>query len=147
MSPTVYLVSGANRGIGKSCIAIFASGVDVAISGLGFVKALATRSDTVVFAGARSPSSATELQEFAKQQKNVHVLKLTSCDEADNQAAAAEIKKVAGALHVVIANAGEYMLAHAAQSRKDDAAPGIMKQMAWGIETSPQSMSEHFEVG
>jgi NADP-dependent 3-hydroxy acid dehydrogenase YdfG len=84
--------------------------IDVGILGLGLVKALATRSDTVVFAGTRNPSNAIELQELAKQQKNVHVLKLTSANVADNQAAAAEIKKLAGALHVVIANAGESVL-------------------------------------
>jgi NAD(P)-dependent dehydrogenase (short-subunit alcohol dehydrogenase family) len=85
------------------------------MSGLGLVKALAARSDTVVFAGTRNLSSATALQELAQQQKNVHVLKLTSGDAADNQAAAAEIKKVAGALHVVIANAGECVLCHVAR--------------------------------
>jgi NAD(P)-dependent dehydrogenase (short-subunit alcohol dehydrogenase family) len=106
MSTTVYLVSGANRGIGQSSVPCLCIYVDAAVSGFGLVKALATRSDTVVFAGTRNPSSATQLQELARQQKNVHILKLTSCDKADNQAAAAEIKKVAGVLHVVIANAG-----------------------------------------
>jgi norsolorinic acid ketoreductase len=36
----------------------------------------------------------------------VHPIKLTSGDEADNAAAAAEIQKTAGHLDVVIANAG-----------------------------------------
>jgi NAD(P)-dependent dehydrogenase (short-subunit alcohol dehydrogenase family) len=108
MSPTVYLVSGANRGIGESNPAQSAKlSLTSALPGLGLVKALATRPDTVVFAGARNPSSANALGELAKTQKNVHVLKLTSCDETDNRAAAAEIKRIAGALHVVIANAGE----------------------------------------
>jgi NAD(P)-dependent dehydrogenase (short-subunit alcohol dehydrogenase family) len=76
------------------------------------MKALAARADTVVFAGTRNLSSATNLHELAKQQNNVHVLKLTSGDAADNQAAVAEIKKIAGALHVMIANAGECLLPH-----------------------------------
>jgi norsolorinic acid ketoreductase len=37
---------------------------------------------------------------------NVHPIKLTSADVADNAAAAAEIEKIAGHLDVVIANAG-----------------------------------------
>jgi NAD(P)-dependent dehydrogenase (short-subunit alcohol dehydrogenase family) len=118
MSPAIYLVSGANRGIGQSSVHRVCIYVDAAISGFGLVKALATRSDTVVFAGARSPSSAAQLQELARQQKNVHVLKLTSCDKTDNQAAAAEIKKVAGALHVVIANAGQCVLSDVEQSKQ-----------------------------
>jgi NAD(P)-dependent dehydrogenase (short-subunit alcohol dehydrogenase family) len=115
MPPTVYLVSGANRGIGKSNPTQSARlSLTSALPGLGIVKALATRPETIVFAGARTPSSANALGELAKTQKNVHVLKLTSCDEADNHAAVAEIKRIAGALHVVIANAGKY--AHLSQS-------------------------------
>jgi hypothetical protein len=111
MSPTVYLVSGANRGIGKSNPTQSARlSLTSVLPGLGLVKALATRPEAIVFAGARNPSSANELGELAKTQKNVHVLKLTSCDEADNRAAVAEIKRTAGALHVVIANAGKYAL-------------------------------------
>jgi NAD(P)-dependent dehydrogenase (short-subunit alcohol dehydrogenase family) len=128
------------------CSSYIRFALTAAISGLGLVKALAARADTMVFAGTRNLSSATELNELAKQQKNVHVLKLTSGDAADNQAAAAEIKKVAGALHVVIANAGECVLSHQEQSRKDDIAPGMMNQMAWGVDTSPQSMAQHFDV-
>jgi NAD(P)-dependent dehydrogenase (short-subunit alcohol dehydrogenase family) len=76
--------------------------------GLGLVTALAAREDTIVFAGARDPSSATALHELADKQKNVHILKLVSCDEAGNRAAVEEIKRIAGALHVVVANAGEH---------------------------------------
>jgi NAD(P)-dependent dehydrogenase (short-subunit alcohol dehydrogenase family) len=76
--------------------------------GLGLVKALAARADTVVFAGARDTSSANELRELADKQENVHILKLVSCDEEGNRAAVEEIKRIAGALHVVIANAGEH---------------------------------------
>ncbi|KZT54355.1 NAD(P)-binding protein [Calocera cornea HHB12733] len=89
-APTVYLVSGANRGIG-----------------LGLVTSLAARDNVVVFAGARNPSSASDLKTLqAKYPGKVHILKLTSADAADNTAAAEEIKRVTGKLDVVIANAG-----------------------------------------
>jgi len=90
MSSTVYLVSGANRGIG-----------------LGLVTALAGRENVVVFAGARNPSTAKDLHALAqKYLGKVHVVKLTSGDKAENEAAIAEIKAIAGRLDVVIANAG-----------------------------------------
>ncbi|KAF7326004.1 NAD(P)-binding protein [Mycena kentingensis (nom. inval.)] len=88
-SPTVYLVTGANRGIG-----------------LGLAKELATRPNAIVFAGARNPA-AEALAELSAVHKNVHPMKLTLCDEEDNKAAVAEIEKTAGRLDVVIANAGE----------------------------------------
>ncbi|KZO92388.1 NAD(P)-binding protein [Calocera viscosa TUFC12733] len=90
MSPSVYLVSGANRGIG-----------------LAIVAQLAARENTVVFAGARNPSAATDLQALeSKCPGKVHIVKLTSTDEADNKAAVVKIKEIAGRLDVVIANAG-----------------------------------------
>ncbi|KZO92381.1 NAD(P)-binding protein [Calocera viscosa TUFC12733] len=90
MSPIVYLVSGANRGIG-----------------LAIVTKLAVRENTIVFAGARNPASAKELQALeAKYPGKVHSIKLSSADEADNKAAVANVKQVAGRLDVVIANAG-----------------------------------------
>jgi len=89
-TPTVYLVSGANRGIG-----------------LAIVKALATQSGTIVFAGARTPNTAADLAELVDQYPGkVHILKLTSCDREDNDAAVKEIERVADRLDVVIANAG-----------------------------------------
>jgi NAD(P)-dependent dehydrogenase (short-subunit alcohol dehydrogenase family) len=80
---------------------------DNANPGLGLVKALASRENTIVFAGTRTPATAPELNALAGQFKNLHVLKLTSSDIQDNTAAIDEIKRIAGALHVVIANAGE----------------------------------------
>ncbi|KZT54349.1 NAD(P)-binding protein [Calocera cornea HHB12733] len=89
-SPTVYLISGANRGIG-----------------LGLVKFLAKRDNVVVFAGARNPSLAKELEEpETLYTGKVHTVELTSCDKEDNLAAVQKIKKTAGRLDVVIANAG-----------------------------------------
>lgn len=75
--------------------------------GLGFVTALAARSDVVVFAGARNPSVAKDLHALVgKYPGKVHVVKLTSCDKAENETAIAEIKAIAGRLDVVIPNAG-----------------------------------------
>jgi NAD(P)-dependent dehydrogenase (short-subunit alcohol dehydrogenase family) len=74
--------------------------------GFGLIQHLAARDNVIVFAGARNPSSATALNELAtKHQGKVHVVKLTSADEADNRAAVDEIKKTVGRLDVVIANA------------------------------------------
>jgi NAD(P)-dependent dehydrogenase (short-subunit alcohol dehydrogenase family) len=75
-------------------------------AGFGLVKALAEREDAVVFAGTRNPAAATELAALAQARSNLHVVQLTSADEADNAAAVAEIERTAGALHVVISNAG-----------------------------------------
>jgi NAD(P)-dependent dehydrogenase (short-subunit alcohol dehydrogenase family) len=97
-------------------------------AGFGLVQALADRKDTIVFAGARNPSAATGLLELEKAKSNVHVVKLTSSDEADNAAAVAHIKSVAGALHVVIANAA------------------IVGDMNWPLEVSAASMREALDV-
>ncbi|KAL8287356.1 hypothetical protein RQP46_003808 [Phenoliferia psychrophenolica] len=86
---TVYLVSGANRGIG-----------------LGLVTRLAEDPKNIVFAGARDPSKADELAALIKKHSNVHVVKLVSADLENNQQAIAEIQKKAGQLDVVVANAG-----------------------------------------
>ncbi|KDQ18728.1 hypothetical protein BOTBODRAFT_29104 [Botryobasidium botryosum FD-172 SS1] len=90
VAPTVYLVSGANRGIG-----------------LGLVTALASRDNVVVFAGARNPPAAKDLHALAeKYPGRLYIVKLTSSDKPENEAAIAEIKAIAGKLDVVIANAG-----------------------------------------
>ncbi|KZO92374.1 NAD(P)-binding protein [Calocera viscosa TUFC12733] len=90
MAPTVYLVSGANRGIG-----------------LGIVTALAMRPDVVVFAGTRNPATSSDLSALeTKYPDKVHTVKLNSADRADIDAAIAEIKRVVGKLDVIIANAG-----------------------------------------
>lgn len=75
--------------------------------GLAIVTALASRDDTIVFAGARNPSTATDLHALAeKYPGKFHVVKLVSNDKAGNEAAVAQIKDIAGRLDVVIANAG-----------------------------------------
>ncbi|KAJ7106933.1 hypothetical protein C8R44DRAFT_558605, partial [Mycena epipterygia] len=83
-----YTVSGANRGIGYA-----------------FAAAIAARPNTIVFAGARDPD-AQSLKDLAAKHPNVHAIKLTSGDKSDNEAAVAEIQRIAGQLDVIIANAG-----------------------------------------
>ncbi|KAJ7035282.1 hypothetical protein C8F04DRAFT_1259093 [Mycena alexandri] len=85
---TVYLISGSNRGIGYGLAAL-----------------IAARPDTIVFAGARDPATES-LKDLAGKHPNVHPIKLTSGDQADNESAIAEIQKTAGRLDVIIANAG-----------------------------------------
>jgi len=87
-SKTVYLISGANRGIGY-----------------GLAATLAERPNTVVFAGARDPATQA-LKDLSAKHSNVHPVKLTSADQSDNEAAIAEIERTAGQLDVIIANAG-----------------------------------------
>jgi len=61
----------------------------------------------MVFAGPRSPTAAADLHTLVQQYPGkVHIVKLTSCDEAENKAAVATITDIAGRLDVVIANAG-----------------------------------------
>ncbi|EIN05948.1 NAD(P)-binding protein [Punctularia strigosozonata HHB-11173 SS5] len=90
MAPVVYLVSGANRGLG-----------------FGIVAALVARDNVVVFAGVRNPSSADALTNLgAKHPGKLHIVQLTSADKADNERAVAEITAKVGRLDAVIANAG-----------------------------------------
>jgi NAD(P)-dependent dehydrogenase (short-subunit alcohol dehydrogenase family) len=84
-----WFISGANRGIGFE-----------------LVKQLASRTDTIVFAAARTPSKAKDLNDFAHSHTNVHIVKLESVSEADATAAAKSVEKIAGGLDGVIANAG-----------------------------------------
>lgn len=90
MSPTVYLVTGAGRGLGVE-----------------FVKQLVARPDVVVFAGIRSFPATGALAELATQHpETVIPIKLTSANEEDNAAAAKLIKERVGKVDVIIANAG-----------------------------------------
>ncbi|EJU05874.1 NADP-binding protein [Dacryopinax primogenitus] len=90
MAPTVYLVSGANRGIG-----------------FGIVKSLLDRPDVIVFAGVRKPAGASDLLSLqSNHSEKLHILPLTSAYRSDNLAAVSEIQRIAGKLDVVIANAG-----------------------------------------
>ncbi|EIN06161.1 NAD(P)-binding protein [Punctularia strigosozonata HHB-11173 SS5] len=110
--PTVWLVSGANRGIG-----------------LGIVTEIAAKPDTVVFAGARNPSAAKDLHALAdKYPGKLHVVKLVSGDRQGNDAAVEEIKRLAGRLDVVVANAG------------------VLSSVNRVLDESPEAVREHMEV-
>lgn len=85
----IVVVSGANRGIGY-----------------GLASTLAARPNVIVFAGARDAAAQT-LTDLAAKRPNVHPVQLNSGNTADNAAAIAHIKKIAGQLDVIIANAGE----------------------------------------
>jgi NAD(P)-dependent dehydrogenase (short-subunit alcohol dehydrogenase family) len=75
--------------------------------GLAIVKAIGALDNTIVFAGVRNVQSSTALQELASTSNNkIHVLRVVSADLENNKAAVEEIKRVAGRLDVVIANAG-----------------------------------------
>jgi len=77
------------------------------MAGLAIVTQLAARDDVIVFAGARDPSAAKDLHALEiKYPGKFYTMKLVSADRADADAAVAKIKEVAGALNVVIANAG-----------------------------------------
>jgi NAD(P)-dependent dehydrogenase (short-subunit alcohol dehydrogenase family) len=83
----VYFVTGANRGIG-----------------LNLVKTL--KNEGIVFATARNPEGATELNELAKENKNIHVIKLDVNSKRDNEKAAEEVKKIVDKVDVLYVNAG-----------------------------------------
>jgi len=106
-----WLITGANRGLG-----------------FGLVQALSTRPDTVIFASARDPSSATELNKLAKSSTaKVHVVKLLAGSEADAKAVAKQAAEVGG-LDYIILNAG------------------ISQHYAPAATTDIDQVRDHFEV-
>ncbi|ORY24891.1 hypothetical protein BCR39DRAFT_486013, partial [Naematelia encephala] len=86
---TVYLVTGANRGIG-----------------FGLVKLLAGRPDAFVYAAVRNPTKSAELVDLANSFKNIRVLKADVVDEKELKAAAQIIANESGHIDVIFANAG-----------------------------------------
>ena len=69
---------------------------------------LAERSNTIVFAGARDPANASDLQAVAaKHPDNVFVVELKASDVEGNTRAIEQIRQKTGRLDVVIANAGK----------------------------------------
>ena len=85
----VYLISGANRGLG-----------------FGLVQTLAARSNVLIFAGARDPAKAEQLQALAETHSNVRVVQLNACSDDDARSAVAAISQAADRVDVLIANAG-----------------------------------------
>jgi NAD(P)-dependent dehydrogenase (short-subunit alcohol dehydrogenase family) len=67
---------------------------------------LSARPNAIVFAGVRDIKAAQSGRLGSIARSNLHLLKITSADEADNRAAAAEVEKIAGKVDVVLANAG-----------------------------------------
>ncbi|KAJ7166388.1 hypothetical protein C8R43DRAFT_1162908 [Mycena crocata] len=110
---TVYLITGANRGIGYA-----------------LASAVATRPNAIVFAGARDPA-AQSLRDLAAKYSNVRPVKVTSADQADNEAAIAEIAKTAGQLDVIIANAERHIFELSALARPVES-PTLMR-VAWRV--------------
>jgi len=88
---TVYLISGANRGLG-----------------FAFVEAFLDRPNTIVFAGVRDPSTSDKLHQLQQERDKdrLHIVKLESTSIEDHQAAARYIQRISGHIDVIIANAG-----------------------------------------
>lgn len=84
------LVTGSNRGVGYDLV----------------LALLKRYSNAVLYAGARDPASAHDLNELARKDPRVHVIKLVADDEESNKSAVGEVKKVTDRLDIVIANAG-----------------------------------------
>ncbi|KAJ3334185.1 hypothetical protein HDU93_008089, partial [Gonapodya sp. JEL0774] len=103
MSSTVYLVTGANRGIGK-----------------GLVTALLLRQNTVVIAGVRDPSRSTDLGQLPTgKDSRLIVVKYVAGDDASASDAIKALQDQHQIVHidVVIANAGiASLIATAAES-------------------------------
>jgi NAD(P)-dependent dehydrogenase (short-subunit alcohol dehydrogenase family) len=87
---TVYFVTGTTQGIGYE-----------------FVRQLSQRPGAIVFATSRDPDASPKLKALAEK-GNVHPVKLTKQPEAIEEArqAAELVKKVAGRVDFVVANAG-----------------------------------------
>jgi len=92
-SPITYLITGANRGIGK-----------------GFAQSLLQRPNTTVIAAVRDVAKSTStLESLSKASgSKLIIVKLDSSDEADPKNAVAQLKSEHGitSLDIVIANAG-----------------------------------------
>jgi NAD(P)-dependent dehydrogenase (short-subunit alcohol dehydrogenase family) len=119
--------------------------------GLAFVKALLARPDPVVFAGARSPDGAKDLLALTEQYTGrIHIVKLISADEESNNAAAEDIKRVAGRLDVVIANAGMFAWSSSSNPLNvvyDEVQPeGVLAHVGPAVTCSAKDMKDHFEV-
>ncbi|KAL1712950.1 hypothetical protein EV715DRAFT_277617 [Schizophyllum commune] len=125
-SSTVYLVSGSNRGIG-----------------LALVTHLASRPNTIVFAGARNPAAASDLHTLVSKYPNrVHIVELKAGDVEGNKRAVEEIRRKAGQLDVVIANAGDEMR----RCLMMFVTIATCKDMQPLLGVSPESMREHYDV-
>lgn len=99
------------------------------LTGLTLVTELAKRPNTIVFAGARQPSTATELQKLAAAHPGkIHIVPLVSADKENNLAAVETIRETVGKVDVVIANAG------------------VGTPLEFALEVAPETMLRHFDV-
>ncbi|GAA5982939.1 hypothetical protein JCM10908_006839 [Rhodotorula pacifica] len=92
MSPTVYFVTGASRGIG-----------------FALVEQLSERDNVLIFAGARIPSTADKLNALVKSagEGKIVVVKLDSTSDEDAKEAAKVVQAKTDKVDVLIANAGD----------------------------------------
>jgi NADP-dependent 3-hydroxy acid dehydrogenase YdfG len=101
-----------------------------------------------VFATARQPERATDLQALEeKYPERLHLVKMICADVESNQAVAKEIEeKKYGRVDVVIANAGKLatLVQNWPHAHVDH--PGLGNHMGPASDTPPEVMSEHFEV-
>ncbi|KAG8979580.1 hypothetical protein FRB94_011601 [Tulasnella sp. JGI-2019a] len=125
-SKIVYLISGANRGIG-----------------LGLVESLSKNESNIVIGGARDPSKPSGLNDLAKERSNVHVVKLTSANVEDNKGAAKFIEEKFGKLDVVFANAYEFCFS---ASAKSEAIRGISNDYTSALTVSLEQVNDHYQV-
>lgn len=94
LGPNVF-VTGASRGIG-----------------FGLVQHLLGFPDVKqIFAAARTPSEATELQDLAKKNPNVHIVQFDSLDDNSINQAVKEVESKVGdqGLNLLINNAGVFL--------------------------------------
>ncbi|CAA20366.1 3-oxoacyl-[acyl-carrier-protein] reductase [Schizosaccharomyces pombe] len=99
----IYFIAGGNRGIG-----------------LSLVKELSNREGTVVFASARKPEAATELQEWSKSHSNVHIIKLDISSLESANEAAQEVAKAVGKVDVLWVNSGIFHSFNTVLNTPDD---------------------------
>lgn len=135
VSQTVYLITGASRGIG-----------------LGLVKELVTRHTNIaIVACVRDPDNAPTLEEVATAHPHaITVVKYIAGDAENNKHIVDKVKERFGGLDIVIANAGEY--SHVVRSALCNCYVltlhdvGISNFLGTISETPADKMREHFEV-
>jgi NAD(P)-dependent dehydrogenase (short-subunit alcohol dehydrogenase family) len=112
ISPKIYLVAGATRGLGifTKCRHLLRTDILVFI-GLALVDDIATKDPSaVIYAGARDPTNgaAQLIQVAAKYPGRVQVVRYVAGDKEGNDALAKQIAAEHGRLDTVIANAGAF---------------------------------------
>jgi hypothetical protein len=112
VSPKIYFVAGATRGLGifTKCRHFLNLRTDILVFiGLALVDDIATKDPSaVIYAGARDPTNGAALliQVAAKYPGRVQVVKYVAGDKEGNDALAKQIAAEHGRLDTVIANAG-----------------------------------------